>query len=62
MTAQDAVYVQARYQQLAKAAVEAAYSATRSKFPYSGNATEPAVVEAVGRIASALILVDREQT
>ena len=59
MTAQDAVYVQARYQQLAKAAVEAAYSATRSKFPYSGNATEPAVV---GRIASALILVDREQT
>lgn len=61
MTVQDAAYVQARYQQWAKAAVEAAYAATRSKFPFSGNATEPAVVEAVGRIAAALILADRER-
>lgn len=58
---QDATPIETRYQQHARAAVEAAYSATRNRFPYGGTATEPAVIEAVGRIASALILADREE-
>lgn len=61
MTIQDALPVEARYQRQAKAAVEAAKTAIRDAFGSYSGPVESARVEAVGRIASALILADREQ-
>lgn len=53
-----AVTMEADYQRRAKAAVDAAEAALGVQYD---TATRVAKIEAVGRIASALILADREQ-
>ena len=57
-TVHDAVTMEADYQRRAKAAVAAANAALG---PQWDTATRAAKIEAVGRIASALILADRGQ-
>lgn len=59
-TTQGTVPMETRYQRAANAAVNAATSALRAQFQFAGS-TEQATIEAVGRLASALILADREQ-